>query len=142
MRRLLFCAILLSACVSDRPRPDPTQVGDPADLIAYVRRPFNNATVPGARPLTIQIQATDVSRDALTGLGYVVRRNGIKLDSVVVKFIAMTDTTVDFVYQVPDLPTNTQIDVFALAFGAGGETKISSPAMLVVVKCTPGLPGC
>lgn len=142
MRRLFFVCLFIAACSSDRPRPDPTQSSDPAVLIAYVRKPFNNATVLGARPLAVEIQATDVSRDALIGLGYVVRKGGAKLDSVVVRFTARTDSTMDFDYLVPDYPTNTQIDIYALAFGAHGETKVSAPAMLVVVKCQAGLPGC
>jgi hypothetical protein len=142
MRRLLFCSILLCACVSDRPRPDPTEAGGSADLVAYVRRPLNNATILGARPLKIEIQGTDVSRGSLTGIGYVVRRGPAKVDSLVVKFAATTDTTIDFDYTVPDLPTNTQLDFTAMAFGAHGEVYVSLASLTVVVKCQAGFPGC
>jgi hypothetical protein len=142
MRRLLIACILLTGCVADRPRPTPAEPVEAASPFAAVRKPLNNTTIFGARPLDVEIFALDVRGSRLTGMGYVVRRNGVRLDSQVVRFPARIDSLRVFTYQVPDLPTNTQLDVYALGFGAGGESYVSTPTGLVVVRCEPQFPGC
>ncbi len=142
MRRLIPALLLLCACAQDRPRPEPFDA-ERADLFVEVRKPVNNATIFGARPLDIEIFATDLSgRGRLNGHGYVVRRGGVKVDSIVRRFNPRTDSLRTFTYTVPDLPTNTQLDIHGLAFGAGGELLEGPPTMLVVVKCSPTFPGC
>src|SRR5690349_14398226 len=91
------CAIFLlcgltAACAGDRPRPEPTEPEGVASLFAAVRAPANNATVFGARPLDIQIYGLDVRGFRLTGVGYVVRRNAVKLDSVAIHFSSRADS--------------------------------------------------
>ncbi len=143
MRRLIPALfIILAACSQDRPRPDPLGDEDRASLFAAVRRPLNNATIFGARPLDVEIYALDMTGSRLTGHGYVVRRNGLRVDSIVRRFNPRADSGRVFVYQVPDLPTNTQIDISALAFGSKGEALEGPPTGLVVIKCTPTTPGC
>ncbi|MEO5511928.1 MAG: hypothetical protein ABIS27_14960 [Longimicrobiales bacterium] len=142
MRRLIPLLLLLTACVQDRPRPEPLEDEERANLFVAVRKPANNATVFGNRPLDVEIYALDVTGFRLTGHGYVVRRNGVKLDSVVRRFTARADSGRVFQYSVPDLPTNTQIDISGLAFGSKGEALEGPPVMLVVVRCTTGIPGC
>ena len=138
----LGLAILATACVTDRPRPDPTALPQPAVLQVEVRRPINNATVFGARPMTLEVSARDLLREQLAGIGFVVRRAENTLDSAVVRFAARTDSTHAFTYEVPDVATNTQLDIYGIAFGTNGETLVSERASIVVVRCQPQFPGC
>ena len=125
--------LLLAACSQDRPRPTPIEIVEEAKLIAQVRKPASNATVLGARPLQIEVHTADLSGFNLSGHGYVVRQDGIKLDSVAHQFSARGDTTGLFIYQVPDLPTNTQLDISGLAFGTNGE-QFEGAAVSVIVE--------
>ena len=142
MRRLIPALLLIAACSADRPRPSPVEVVDEAKLIAQVRKPANNATVLGARPLQVEVHTADLSGFKLTGHGYVVRQDGVRLDSVAEHFSARGDTTAVFLYQVPDLPTNTQLDITGLAFGANGEQLHGAAVSVIVIRCTVNVPGC
>ena len=148
MRRLMICCSLLcgtlAACVSDRPRPDPTTVNDPEsfELASSLSKPANNATVLGTKPIDISVFGAEFNHDALTGLGYVVRRNGVRIDSVAVHFTERRDSTVTFSYTVPDFPTNTHLSIFGLAYGPSGAFAVSEATLVTVVRCAPQIEGC
>ena len=139
---LLLPAVLLTACSEDRPRPEPLAPAEQSNLFVSIAQPANNATVRGARPLTVEVRGLDISEDRLTGLGFVTRRNGIRVDSAFMRFAARRDSTHLFTYLVPDLPTNTQLDITGIAYGIGDESVATEPVSVIVVKCQPTFPGC
>ena len=77
---LLLPAALLTACSEERPRPEPMAPVEQSNLFVTVAQPTQNQTVRGARPLIIEVRGLDISEDRLTGLGYVTRRDGIRVD--------------------------------------------------------------
>jgi hypothetical protein len=130
-----MAAMLMVGCMTDRPRPSPSENDDRAVLFVQVLKPENNAVVAGAHPIDVEIYAADLEGERLTGLGYVVRHNGERVDSVVRHFNPRTDSLRTFVYPVPDLPTNTQLDISGHAFGTHGDQLEGPPVMVIVVRC-------
>jgi hypothetical protein len=144
-RSLCFAALVTAgsaACVADRPRPDPVTIHDQPLLTANVDKPNNNATVLGVHPVDIRIFGSELEHSTLTGVGYVVRRNGVRVDSVVTRFTERHDTTVVFSYVVPDYPTNTHLAIFGLAFGPDETFAVSPATLITVVRCAPNIQGC
>lgn len=142
----LALALALPGCTDGRPRPSPVGPDAEARLTVQVMSPATNTTVLSGRPVSVDVEARDLNRLYLTGLGFVARRTqGAELiDSVVVMFetprAAARDT---FVFTVPAFyPTNTQVDIHGLAFGPRGSSRISVASSVVVVQCRPDLPGC
>jgi hypothetical protein len=143
---LLPILLLASGCFEDRVRPLPVEPDEPARLVAQLIAPRTGLTVGTDRDLTISVAARDLDGRSLTGLGYVVRRfapGTPALDSLAIQFPARTDSTHTFTYRVPaTLPTNTQLDVYAIAFGIGGQSQLSVASFLVVINCgTSPCPG-
>ncbi len=142
---VLFVA---AACYSDRSRPSPTESEQPVRLSVLLNAPLNGQAVYGDRTTTVSVEAVDLSGDQLHGVGFVARqvRNGnvpLTLDSVALR----PDTTSrlleqEFVFAVPDLPQNTEIDVFGIAYGPGTLARLSDPSAIIVVRCEPGMQGC
>ncbi|MGH7464506.1 MAG: hypothetical protein ACREK1_04965, partial [Longimicrobiales bacterium] len=90
----------------------------------------------------VQVRARDLRTEQLEGVGFVARRvgaGGPPADSAAVRFPSRGDTTHVFTFRVPDsFPTNTQVDVYGIAYGPGGAARLSAPVHLVVVQCEDG----
>jgi hypothetical protein len=140
---ILIAAVLVpGGCFADRERPDPFEpVGSPI-LTASILAPSTGATVPTGQDITTRVEARDQGSLRLQGAGFVARSvtsGGQLVDSAAVRFAARGDTTHVFTFQVPNtFATNTQVDVYAIAFGPGGASVLSEPVHLVVVQCPNG----
>jgi hypothetical protein len=149
MRRatlLLLQALALAACGETRARPEPftpTLPGDSTDLVAEVMSPRTSDIVRGGDTVRVLIHAA-ANDNRLIGLGFVARRfNGATLDSGTVRFSGRTDSTHEFVFRLsPTLPSNTQVDVIGIAFGANDNTVVSATQSVIVIACTPGTASC
>jgi hypothetical protein len=138
----VLAALVAGGCLADRSRPSPVDPSDPARLTAQVLAPRYGATVQSGQTVTVQVQARDLNTGNLSGVGFVARRLATgfpTVDSAVVRFEARTDTIHDFSLSVPaGFPTNTQIDLYAIAVSATGRAHLSEPSAVVVVQCAPG----
>lgn len=139
---LMLSVVVLGGCLPDRSRPSPVDPSDPARLTAQVLAPRYGATVRSGQQMTVQVQGRDLNTGNLAGIGYVARRLTAgfpTLDSAVVRFEARSDTIHEFSLVVPAaLPTNTQIDLYAIAVSSTGRAHVSEPSAVVVVQCVPG----
>jgi hypothetical protein len=147
MRRQVLALLLLIApvtagCMSDRERPDPVSIHEQPLLTAFVNKPANNATVLGVHPVDIDVFGSEIEHNTLTGIGFVVRRNGATVDSMAVQFSERRDSTVTFTFQVPDFPTNTHLAIFGLAFGPEETFAVSEAKLITVIRCAPEIQGC
>lgn len=135
-----------AGCYSDRARPDPSEPAVTASLSVQILEPRTGAAVLGNRPLTIGVLGRDLGGTRLEGVGYVARRAGsgsnVTLDSAGYRPGAGSSLEHAFEFLVPDLAANTQIDVFAIAYGPGTQARLSVPSSVIVVRCQPGIPGC
>jgi hypothetical protein len=142
-RALLLCAVLLAGCFEDRSRPSPVEPQVSVMLGVQLISPRNGLTVATGTDLTVTVHARDLTGRGLVGTGYFVRQfspGRPTLDSLAVHFTARSDSVHDFLFRVPDhLATNTQVDVYGIAYGAGGQTRVSAASSLVVVNCTNGV---
>jgi hypothetical protein len=138
--------LLAAACYADRARPDPSEPTVSASLTAQILEPRHGAAVLGNRPLTVRVQGRDLSGTNLTGVGFVARRAGTgsnaTLDSAAHRPGPGSVLEHSFEFPVPDLPTNSQVDVFAISYGPGTQARLSVPSSLIVIRCQPGIPGC
>jgi hypothetical protein len=136
-------ALVLAACGGDRGRPGPVAPPGTAILTARLLTPAQGQAVPTLQDIAVRVEARDLGPQLLQGVGFVARRLGggsPTLDSVVVRFPSRSDTTHEFTLRVPDtLPTNTQVDIYGIAFAAGGGTQVSEPVHVVVVQCPGGI---
>jgi hypothetical protein len=134
--------LLLSACFGDRDRPGPSAPDGGPLLNARVLEPETGTTVLTGRDIVVRIEAQDLSRLYLNGVGFVARRlsPGMPLvDSAAVRFGLQEDSTHEFTFRVPNTyPTNTQVDIYGIAFGVGGQTRLSEPVHVVVIQCGVG----
>lgn len=143
----LLGAALLSVACAQRQRPSPTQPeGDALLSVQVLVPPFGQTVVAGA-PLTVRINGQEFNGGFLAGLGFVARRTSagsfVTVDSAAVRFTFRRNATLDFTLHVPaSLATNTQIDIYGIAFGPGTQSELSSPSSVVVAQCPPGNPGC
>lgn len=143
MRHWLIAVVLaLGGCFADRERPGPLEpIGAPI-LTASILAPATGATVQTGRDITVRVEARDEGSLRLQGAGFVARSvtGGQVVDSAAVRFAARSDTTHEFTFQVPNtFVTNTQVDVYAIAFGPGSASTLSEPVHLVVVQCPNGM---
>jgi len=138
-------ALPASGCYTDRSRPYPSEPEITASLSVQVIEPRHGISVLGARSLAVRIQGRDMGGARLEGVGFVARRSGsgnATLDSVAFRPGAAAVLDHEFEFTVPDLPTNTQVDVYGVAYGPGTQARLSVPSSVVVVRCQPGIPGC
>lgn len=142
VRLLPALALLLGGCLKDRARPDPLGPGGAPILTAVILAPTSGATVITSHDILVRIEGRDTGSQQLEGVGFVAR--GLTagtpvVDSAAVRFTASGQRIHEFTFQVPDsFTTNTQIDVYAIAFGPAGTTARSEPVHLVVVQCPNG----
>jgi hypothetical protein len=138
---LAIAAAALTGCFADRERPRPFDPTEPPELTALVLMPQMGATVRSGQDVTVRVQARDLNTGGLAGVGFFARRFGggsPTVDSAAISFEARSDTTHEFSFIVPpSYPTNTQIDIYGIAFGVGGETRLSAFSAVVVVQCSP-----
>lgn len=141
-RKHAVVALLLLAlpgCFSDRDRPGPIGPGGGAALTVSVLEPRTGSTVLTGVDIPVAIQARDLNLLYLDGVGFVARRlspGAPVVDSAAVRFSTRGDSTHEFTFRVPNsFPTNTQVDVYGIAYGHGGVTRLSEPVHLVVVQC-------
>ncbi|MGD8279111.1 MAG: hypothetical protein PVH00_13830 [Gemmatimonadota bacterium] len=148
-RRAAMLGVLLvaAACYSDRSRPSPTETEPQVLLSVRLIDPRNGQAVLGDHTINVSVEGRDLIGAQLRGVGFVARRVGngepVTLDSVAV--LPGTPSRLlqqEFVFAVPDLPTNTEVDVFGIAYGPGSQTRLSDPSSLIVIRCEPGIPGC
>ena len=139
-RAVAAAAILLVACLPERERPGPMGPGQTPALEAELLSPPSGATVMTELDVSVTVHARDASQSSLEGVGFVARRGSVAVDSAVVRFAPRSDTVHVFVFDVPDtLATNTQLDVYGIAFGPDGMAVLSAPAHLTVVHCENGV---
>ncbi|MBR9988977.1 MAG: hypothetical protein KFH98_04430 [Gemmatimonadetes bacterium] len=143
--RRLGVALLLVAtggCTGDRERPgSPTGPGGTANLRASILTPATGATVLTGNDIVVLVEARDVSALYLQGVGFVARRaaGAAVVDSVAVFFPQRSDTTHAFTLRLPNsFSTNTQVDIYGIAFGPAGAVRLSPPIHVVAVQCTGG----
>ena len=122
---------------------------DPQEFLleATVLQPAHNASVIAGREATVVVHGAELGERSLTGLGFVARQvaggNLIKLDSVVVRFPARADSTHSFQLAVPpNLPVNSQINIYAVVFEVSGGAFESRPNSVVIIRCDDPLPIC
>lgn len=143
--RLAFLTIaLLAGCGSDRERPGIAGPGTPLQMAVQIVAPRTSETVEAGRELGIQVSALETFK-RLEGIGLVIRRFNVPgmLDSTVMRFGPVTDTTVTFNFRVPpEFPTNTQLDLRAIAFGPNDQTKVTPGVTVIVIACRPGAEWC
>jgi hypothetical protein len=144
MRAAFAVAVIaLSGCFSERERPTPAGPDGVAELSVRLLAPTTGATVPTGEDVTVEVEARDLNMLLLEGVGFVARRlaPGMPLvDSAAVRFPSRSDTVHAFTFTVPGaLTTNTQLDIYGIAFGPGGTTRLSEPSHLVVVHCENGV---
>jgi hypothetical protein len=135
--------VALAGCFTERDRPGPIGPEDGANLIAAVHEPRTGATVLTGVDIVVRVEARDLNVLYLDGVGFVARRlspGAPVVDSAAVRFPLRGDSTHAFTFRVPNsFPTNTQVDVYGIAYGHGGETRLSDPVHVVVVQCTDGI---
>ena len=137
-----LAGLMLAGCFGDRDRPGPAAPADGPLLNARVLAPETGATVLTDHDIVVRVEAQDLSRLYLNGVGFVARRlsPGMPLvDSAAVRFTLQEDSTHEFTFRVPNAyPTNTQVDIYGIAFGVGGHTRLSEPVHVVVIQCGTG----
>jgi hypothetical protein len=145
--RLFLPALILAGCGFDRERPSPIEPDVAASLSVEVLAPRSGAVVGAGTSVTIEISARDLAGDRLEGVGYFARRSGsggnATLDSVALSTGGGSLAVREFTFEVPaNLPENTQVDVFGVAFGPGTQSRVSVPRSVSVSPCRTGVPGC
>jgi hypothetical protein len=139
--------LVATACYADRTRPTPLEAEETASLSVQLLDPRDGMAVLGDHTITVAVLGRDLSGDRLEGVGFVARRMGngapATLDSVALRTAAPGRVLQrEFVFAVPDLATNTQVDVIGIAYGPGSQARLSDPSSLIVIRCEPGIPGC
>ena len=143
-RRLLTLAVLLAmtACFADRDRPSPVEAPVVLRLSVQLLGPRSGLAVQGGDTVHVRVHARDLDGQGLLGVGFVARRFSAglpRVDSAAVRFAARGDTTHDFTFLMPNLPTNSQIDIYGIAFGSGSAHRLSPPTYVLAVRCTIGI---
>ena len=144
MRWLLAGLLLVgTGCFGDRARPGgPTDPGGSAILTARVLAPPTGTTVLTGTDIVVRVEGRDLRTLYLEGVGFVARRatgDAAVVDSAGVRFALRSDSTHDFTFQVPNsFPTNTQVDIYGISFGHGGDAELSEPVHVVVVQSAQG----
>jgi hypothetical protein len=139
----MLAVLIAGACAFDRDRPDPVDPDATASLLVELLEPLNGITVVAGRTQTVRVSARDLDGSHLRGVGFLVRRFGsgmaITVDSVGLTFGETGDATREFVFTVPaSLPTNTQLDIFGIAYGPQSQASLSTPRYVVVAQCQAG----
>jgi hypothetical protein len=102
-----------------------------------VIEPRSGATIPAGRDVTVRVSARDLNGAQLAGVGFVARRSGsgnnATLDSAGLTLTPAAEATRDFDFAVPALPTNTQVDIFGIAYGPGTQSRVSIARSVIVV---------
>ncbi|MCI0434626.1 MAG: hypothetical protein L0271_13445 [Gemmatimonadetes bacterium] len=127
-----------ATCITERERPSPVETAA-ASLSVRIVQPRHGATVLAGTSIAVVIEARDLDGSHLTGLGYVSRRLGsgsnATVDSVALRFPERSDSTHGFTFDIPAaLPTNTQLDVYGIAYGPGSQARVSVPVSVVVAR--------
>lgn len=140
----LLAALLVAAgCFGERERPGGiTDPDGSAALSATVIAPAGGSVVIAGESIPVWIDARDQNMLYLEGVGFVVRRIGAGggiIDSVGIRFPVRSDTTHQFTLQVPDVPTNTQLDIYGIAYGHGGGARLSAPVHVTVARLSAGV---
>ena len=139
-------AVVIASCAFDRERPMPT-VAEPASLTVEVIEPRAGATILASQDVPVRVNARDLNGTQLSGVGFVARRSGsgnnATLDSAGLSLPLTDEATREFAFSVPALPTNTQVDIFGIAYGPGTQSRMSvARSVIVVAQCPPGQPAC
>jgi hypothetical protein len=140
----LAAALAATSACDIRSRPLPPEVDGEARFRVDVVSPVTNDVFLAGDTIEIVVRGQEAG-GRLRGLGYVARRPGpdtAPLDSVVVRFDPVADTTMRFTWVLPSLISNAQIDIYGLAFGSAGRGAISEPQHVIVLVCTPGAVWC
>lgn len=139
----LVLSLLLHGCFDARSRPSPVEVFVPARLSVQVLAPRAGLAVPTGSEIIVRVSARDLDITGLSGVGYVARQFlplRPRLDSAAVRFSARTDTIHEFLLRIPESVTsNTQIDIYGIAFGPGAQSAISPPSYVIAVRCVNGV---
>ncbi|HSL71953.1 MAG TPA: hypothetical protein VK864_17015 [Longimicrobiales bacterium] len=136
---LVATLLLVAGCAETRTRPDPFGPPSTLDLAVEILAPDVGTSAVSGSTLQIVIHASEGGR-RLVGAGFVARLfNEATLDSSVIRFSQRADTTLVFPFRLPGtLATNTQIDVFGIAFGTGGAALSSAGRSFIVIAGTSG----
>lgn len=140
---LAVLVLMAPGCFGDRERPGPAGPSGSPDLSVRILEPPTGATVLTGVDIPVRVEARDLALLYLDGVGFLARRvtAGVQVvDSAVVRFPLRSDTTHEFTFRVPNsFTTNTQLDVYGIAFGQGGVIEFSEPVHVVVVQCPDGI---
>ncbi|HEX2166647.1 MAG TPA: hypothetical protein VHG09_05355 [Longimicrobiales bacterium] len=134
-------ALLALGCVGDRERPGgPLDPGGSARLSVRLLAPETGATVLTGVDITVRVEARDLNALYLDGVGFVARRlseGAPVVDSAAVRFPSRSDSTHEFMLRIPNsFQTNTQVDIYGIAYGVRGANELSEPVHVTVVQCT------
>jgi hypothetical protein len=141
---LAACISLLAAgCLDARPRPSPVEPAVSTRLSAQVLSPRAGLAVAAGTDVVVRVNARDFDGAGLDGVGYIARRFSAGrpvVDSATFRFTARSDTTHDFTLRIPaSMPSNSQIDIYGLAYGRDGQTALSPSSYIISVRCVNGI---
>lgn len=142
LRCVLAAVLLLGGCFGDRPRPSPVGPDSQPRLYVEVMAPAHNSLAMAGQPVPVDVSARDLDGSRLIGIGFVAYRvqGGERIDSAAYVFAPRSAARDTFVFMLPaDYPTNTQVDIFGLAFGVGGASQSTVPRSILVISATPTL---
>ncbi|HUF52103.1 MAG TPA: hypothetical protein VMN60_14860 [Longimicrobiales bacterium] len=128
-----------AGCFAERERPSPVEPSVEARLSVQLLAPRPGMAVLTGDTVRVQVLARDLSGQGLLGIGFLARRfsPGLpRVDSAAVRFAARADTTHEFLFIMPELPTNTQVDIYGIAFGSGTQHRVSPPSYVIAVRCS------
>jgi len=139
----LILVVLAAGCFDSRPRPTPIEPVVIANLSVQVLAPRAGQAVPTGTDVIVRVSGRDLDRTGLLGIGFMARSflpGRPLVDSVAIRFAARADTIHEFTLRIPtSMASNTQVDVYGLAFGLGTQTAVSSPSYLIAVRCVNGI---
>jgi hypothetical protein len=126
-----------AGCLADRARPSPVEEEVTTRLSVQLLGPRSGMAIMSGDSVHVSVHARDLDGFGLSGLGFVARRFSPGLptiDSAAVHFTSRSESTHVFSFAMPDLPTNTQVDIYGIAFG-GGLHRLSTPSYVLAVRC-------
>jgi hypothetical protein len=140
---LVLLPSLMGGCMDARPRPTPVEAVIAARLSVQVLAPRAGQAVAAGTDVLVRVNARDLDNAGLEGVGYIARRfiaGRPVVDSATFRFAARADTTHEFLLRIPaSMPSNSQIDIYGLAYGRGGQTGVSTPSYIIAVRCVNGV---
>ena len=135
---ILATALGMAGCLADRSRPTPAEAEVDVRLSVQLLEPRSGMAVVSGDSVHVSVHARDLGGERLTGVGFIARRftTGLAtLDSAAIHFSARDEASQVFSFAMPDLPTNTQVDIYGIAFGEGSLHRLSTPAYVIAVRC-------